>query len=283
MRNALTIDVEDYFHVSAFEKHICRSQWENLPQRALRNTGRVLDILDYWGLRGTFFVLGWIARRHPALVKRIAASGHEVACHGYSHQRITGMSPRAFNRDVTRARKLLQDISGQPVDGYRAPSYTITAKTLWALDVLINAGFSYDSSIFPIQHDIYGMPGAKRFPHRIEREGGSIMEFPPTTLSIGIAGKRVNLPVAGGGYLRLLPAKWISAAFRKLNGEGRPCMLYFHPWEIDPDQPRIKAALKSRFRHYLNLETTEAKLRHLFTRHSFASMGSVLTGVRADA
>ncbi len=282
MRNALTIDVEDYFHVSAFEKFICRSQWENLPQRALRNTCRVLDILDYWGLRGTFFILGWIARRHPSLIRRIAASGHEVACHGYFHQRITNMSPKTFRRDVTRARALLQDISGQSVDGYRAPSYTITGNTLWALDVLIETGFAYDSSIFPIRHDLYGMPGARRFPHRIAREGGSIMEFPPTTVSVGIAGKRVNLPVAGGGYLRLLPAKWVSAAFSRLNREGRPCMLYFHPWEIDPDQPRIKAALKSRLRHYLNLDTTEAKLRHLFSQHSFACMNTVLAGVCAD-
>lgn len=283
MRNALTIDVEDYFHVSAFEKHIRRGQWKTLPQRALSSTNRVLDILDYWGLRGTFFVLGWIAGRHPSLIRRIASSGHEVACHGYSHQRITTMAPTAFKRDVTRARALLQDISGQPVAGYRAPSYTITAQTEWALDVLIESGFSYDSSIFPIRHDLYGMPGAKRFPHRISRESGSIMEFPPTTLAVGIAGKKVNLPVAGGGYLRLLPVRWISAVFSKLNREGHPCMLYFHPWEIDPEQPRIRAALKSRLRHYLNLETTEAKLRHLFTQHSFTSMHSVLTEVKPDA
>ena len=278
MRNALTVDVEDYFHVSAFEQNIDRSQWEAYPQRALRNTSRVLDILDYWGLRGTFFILGWVAKRHPALVRRIAASGHEVACHGYSHQRITTMTQEEFRRDVTRARKLLQDLSGQGVEGYRAPSYTITAKTIWALDILIEAGFTYDSSIFPIKHDIYGMPGAKRFPHVITRPGGTILEFPPTTLSVNVAGKTLNLPIAGGGYLRLLPAQWVSAAFRKLNGQGNPCMLYFHPWEIDPGQPRIRASWKSRFRHYLNLETTEKKLRLLFTRHSFGSMLSVLQG-----
>ncbi len=277
MRNALTIDVEDYFHVSAFEKNITRTQWERLPQRALRNTNRVLDILDYWGLRGTFFILGWIARRHPGMVRRIASSGHEVACHGYAHQRITSISPKVFREDVSTARKLLQDISGQPVEGYRAPSYTITGKTLWALDILIENGFSYDSSIFPIKHDIYGMPNAKRHPHRIVRDSGTIMEFPPTTLCLRLAGREINLPVAGGGYLRLLPARLISAAFRRINGEGMPCMLYFHPWEIDPDQPRIReASFKSRLRHYLNLETTEAKLRHLFTTHSFASMRTVL-------
>ncbi len=278
MRNALTVDVEDYFHVSAFERSIARSQWESMPQRALQSTRRVLDIFDYWGLRGTFFILGWVAKRHPDLVRRIASAGHEVACHGFAHQRITTMTPQEFERDVTRARKLLQDISGQAVVGYRAPSYTITGKTLWALDVLIEAGFKYDSSIFPIRHDIYGMPGARRFPHVIEREKGGIWEFPPTTLSVDIPGKRINLPVAGGGYLRLLPAKWVSAAFSRLNAGGNPCMLYFHPWEIDPQQPRIKAPFKSRLRHYLNLETTEAKLRALFSRHSFGSMHSVLFG-----
>ncbi len=278
MRNALTIDVEDYFHVSAFENNIERHSWEKMPQRALSNTHRVLDILDYWGLRGTFFVLGWVAKRHPGLVKRIASAGHEVACHGYAHQRITTMTRQELEQDVTKARKLLQDLSGQPVDGYRAPSYTITAHTRWALEVLIDAGFTYDSSIFPINHDIYGMPGAERFPHDIICENGVIKEFPPTTISLNISGWKMNLPVAGGGYLRLLPAKWISAAFSRLNRDGNPCMLYFHPWEIDPNQPRIKASFKSRFRHYLNLETTESKLRALFVRHQFASMRSILFG-----
>ena len=278
MRNALTIDVEDYFHVSAFEKNIAPATWEEFPQRALRNTHRVLDILDYWGLRGTFFVLGWVARRHPGLIKRIAAAGHEVACHGYAHQRITTMTRQAFEKDVTKARKLLQDLSGQPVDGYRAPSYTITAQTQWALEVLIDAGFTYDSSIFPIKHDLYGMPGAARFPHDIVCQNGIIKEFPPTTISLNLSGWKVNLPVAGGGYLRLLPVKWISAAFSHLNQGGNPCMLYFHPWEIDPNQPRIKSSFKSRFRHYLNLETTEGKLRSLFARHRFTSMRSVLFG-----
>ena len=275
MRNALTIDVEDYFHVSAFEDSIERKSWERMPQRALRNTHRVLDILDYWGLRGTFFILGWVAERYPGLVRRIASAGHEVACHGYAHQRSTTMTRQEFEQDVTKARKLLQDISGQPVDGYRAPSYTITGQTRWALEALIDAGFTYDSSIFPIKHDLYGTPGAERCPHDITCENGVIKEFPPTTIALNISGWKVNLPVAGGGYLRLLPAKWISAAFSRLNRDGNPCMLYFHPWEIDPNQPRIRASLKSRFRHYLNLETTEAQLRSLFSRHRFASMRSI--------
>ena len=281
MRNALTIDVEDYFQVSAFENCIARDQWERWPRRVAANTDRVLDLLDTHSLKATFFVLGWVAKRHPDLVQRMISRGHEVACHGYAHQRITAMTPDAFQKDIDRARKLLQDISGQPVEGYRAPSYTITARTLWALDALIDAGFTYDSSIFPIRHDIYGMPGARRFPHRLERPSGSIREFPPTTLEVSLFGKTANLPVAGGGYLRLLPVSLIRAAFKRINqegenGQGSPCVLYFHPWEIDPGQPRITGApLKSRFRHYLNLSRTEAKLASLFGSLSFAPMGSI--------
>lgn len=282
MRNALTIDVEDYFHVSAFERCVDPGQWDALPQRALRNTNHVLDLLDRWGLRATFFTLGWVARRHPELVRRMASAGHEVACHGYSHRRITTMTPKAFRDDVHRSRLLLQDLSGQPVHGYRAPSYTITQDTIWALDVLIEEGFIYDSSIFPINHDIYGMPGSQRFPHTITRDSGLIQEFPPTTYQVEMFGRRVNLPVAGGGYLRLLPARWVSNAFRRLNDSGKPCVLYFHPWEIDPAQPRIKASLKSRLRHYLNLATTESKLRHLFSTHRFSTMSSVLFGTVAN-
>ena len=281
MRNALTIDVEDYFQVSAFESCIPRNQWENWPGRVARNTERVLDILDAHSLKGTFFVLGWVAKRHPELVQRMQANGHEVACHGYAHKRITAMTPEEFRQDIDRARKFLQDISGQAVEGYRAPSYTITPRTLWALDVLIDAGFTYDSSIFPIRHDIYGMPDAKRFPHRLERPAGTIREFPPTTFAVSLFGKTANLPVAGGGYLRLLPVSLISAAFRHINqngenGQGHPCVLYFHPWEIDPDQPRVtNAPFKSRFRHYLNLDQTEAKLDFLFRTHSFAPMTAI--------
>lgn len=282
MRNALTIDVEDYFHVSAFERCVDPGQWDALPQRALRNTNHVLDLLDRWGLRATFFTLGWVARRHPELVRRMASAGHEVACHGYSHRRITTMTPKAFRDDVHRSRLLLQDLAGQPVHGYRAPSYTITQDTIWALDVLIEEGFIYDSSIFPINHDIYGMPGSQRFPHTITRDSGLIQEFPPTTYQVEMFGRRVNLPVAGGGYLRLLPARWVSNAFRRLNDSGKPCVLYFHPWEIDPAQPRIKASLKSRLRHYLNLATTESKLRHLFSTHRFSTMSSVLFGTVAN-
>lgn len=276
MVNALTIDVEDYFHVSAFESCIRREDWNSMPVRVDRNTVRVLDMLDEYGLKATFFVLGWVAMRYPYLVRIMAARGHEVGCHGYNHRRITTMSRQEFAQDIDRSRKLLQDISGQPVHGYRAPSYTITKRTMWALDALIEAGFNYDSSIFPIHHDIYGMPGAKRFLHHQERNNGSIPEFPPTTLGISLLGKKLNIPVAGGGYLRLMPARWISSIYSRLNRQGNSCMLYFHPWEIDPEQPRVKAPLKSRLRHYLNLKGTENKLKYLFGRHSFAPMHQVI-------
>lgn len=277
--NALTVDVEDYFHVSAFERCVSPSQWESLPERVCRNTERVLELFAAREITATFFILGWVAERHPELVRHIVEQGHEIACHGYAHGRITGMTRDAFRQDVDRARKLLQDMSGQPVSGYRAPSYSITAQTVWALDILLESGFSYDSSIFPIRHDLYGMPGAERFPHYIRREKGVLEEFPPTTLRWSLFGLGLNLPVSGGGYLRLLPARWISAAFAGLNKKGRPCVLYFHPWEIDPGQPRIKAPLKSRFRHYLNLDTTEKKLGVLLAQHRFANMSSVLQEV----
>lgn len=277
--NALTVDVEEYFHVSAFERCIDPSEWGNWPRRVLRNTGKVLALFAAGNARATFFVLGWVAERYPELVKHIAAAGHEVACHGYAHQRITAMTPETFRQDIDRARKLLQDLSGQPVSGYRAPSYSIVAKTLWALDVLLDCGFTYDSSIFPIRHDLYGMPGAERFPHCVTRERGTLLEFPPTTIRCSLFGRGMNLPVSGGGYLRLLPASWISGAFDRLNRARRPCVLYFHPWELDPDQPRIKAPLKSRFRHYLNLKTTERKLAFLLKKHRFAPMSAVLREV----
>lgn len=276
---ALTVDVEDYFQVSAFESSISRAQWDAMPHRVAANTEKVLDIFEEFSLHATFFVLGWVAERYPMLVQRMVREGHEVACHGYDHARITTMQPETFRQDVERSRKLLQDISGQAVEGYRAPSYTITQQTLWALDILIDVGFRYDSSIFPIHHDVYGIPGGERFPYVIMRKDGQIKEFPPSTLTFSILGKSLVLPFSGGGYLRLLPSACLSAAFGKLCREGRPCALYFHPWEIDPDQPRVKAPLKSRFRHYLNLRGTENKLRRLFAEYHFAPMSTVLNEV----
>ena len=275
--NALTVDVEDYFQVSAFENVIARRDWDGLDSRVEANTLRVLELLGAHGLTGTFFILGWVARRHPGLVKAIAANGHEIACHGYAHQRILHQTRHSFRRDVAMAKSLLEDITGIQVRGYRAPSYSITRSTLWALDILIEEGFSYDSSIFPVVHDLYGIPGAPPHPHRISCPAGEILEFPPTTLRLSLFGRTLAVPIAGGGYLRLFPGWFLHWALKRVNrAEGQPVALYFHPWEIDPGQPRIKACLKSRFRHYLNLDKTECRLRRLFERMEFAPMGSVL-------
>lgn len=278
--NALTIDVEDYFHVSAFERVIAPGDWDSFDSRVVANTTRVLELLGSHGLSGTFFVLGWVAKRHPGLVRAIQAHGHEIACHGYGHERILFQTPRAFRQDVSRAKAILEDITGQPVLGYRAPSYSVTRRTLWALDILIEEGFAYDSSIFPVMHDLYGIPGAPPHPHRIQRSAGEIVEFPLTTLRLSVLGRTLALPISGGGYLRFFPGWFMRWGMERINrNEGQPVALYFHPWEMDPGQPRIKAGFKSRFRHYLNLSKTENRLRRLFGRMRFAPMGSVLGGL----
>lgn len=276
--NALTVDVEDYFHVSAFEQIISPADWDRMPQRVVANTMRILELFDELQVKGTFFTLGWVAERYPFLVRHIADAGHEVASHGYSHSRLHVLTPEAFRDELIRSRKLLEDLSGAPVTGYRAPSWSIGVTTLWALDVLVESGFAYDSSIFPIHHDIYGMPDANRFPHYLERENGTLLEFPPTTIACSLRGKRLNIPVAGGGYLRLLPASLVRRAMTHVNTvEGMPAVLYFHPWEIDPKQPRVKAGIKSRFRHYLNLHRMEDRLRYLLEHVRFAPMRDVLS------
>ena len=277
MKNVLTIDVEDYFQVTAFETVVNRRDWPVYPSRVQDNTLRILDLLDEYSLRGTFFVLGWVGEHFPALIHAIADRGHEVACHGYGHNLIYTQKPEAFRQDVHRAKAVLEKLVGRPVLGYRAPSYSITSQSLWALDILIQEGFVYDSSIFPIVHDNYGIPGAERFPHVIGRPEGRIHEFPLTTFPLNVLGRRLVLPIAGGGYLRLLPARLVRHAMRQINvREHQPVVLYFHPWEIDPDQPRIRASLKSRFRHYLNLDLMEDKLRLLFQGLDFETMARVL-------
>lgn len=278
--NALTVDVEDYFHVSAFEGVVRPDQWDGFESRVEANTRMVLRLFDDFGLSATFFILGWVARRHPDLVRAIQAAGHEIACHGFGHQRIRFQTPDAFRRDVAEAKALLEDITGRPVLGYRAPSYSITPQTAWALDVLIEEGFVYDSSVFPIVHDLYGFPGASPHPCRIRRPAGEILEFPPTTLRLRFLGRSLALPIAGGGYLRLFPAWFLRWGLGRVNRcERQPCVLYFHPWEMDPEQPRIAACLKSRLRHYLNLDRTEGRLRSLLAGLRFAPMGRVLDGL----
>jgi len=277
MLNALTIDVEDYFQVNAFARQIRYEDWDHYPLRVGRNTSIILDMLDEFSVKATFFTLGWVAERAPDVVKEIHRRGHEIACHGYGHQLVYAIGPDKFREDIAKARSILEDISGERVIGYRAPSYSITRKSMWALEILVEEGFEYDSSIFPIIHDTYGIPDASRFPGVIRCASGALREFPLSTLSLKLFGKDIRLPVAGGGYLRLFPARMIDWAINTINRqEKQPTVLYFHPWEIDPHQPRIKTGLKSRFRHYVNLEKTERKLRALVSRNNFGTMREVL-------
>lgn len=278
MINALTIDVEDYFHVTAFERQIKPAEWGGYTLRVEGNTLRILDMLDEFALKATFFVLGWVAERLPALIKEISRRGHEIACHGYGHQLVYRLSPQEFRQDISRARNILEDICGERVHGYRAPSYSITAKSLWALDILVEEGFTYDSSIFPITHDIYGIPGGKRFPHEISTHAGKIREFPISTFPLKVGWWKSQMPICGGGYLRLFPATLVAGAIQAINvREKQPVIVYFHPWELDPEQPRIRAGMKSCFRHYLNLERMELKVRHLLDNFRFSSAGEVLS------
>lgn len=277
MQNALTIDVEDYFQVSAFARKVKISDWDTFPLRAAANTNRILDLLDGHGIKATFFILGWIAQRLPQLVREIQHRGHEIACHGYNHELIYDIGQERFRHDIRRAKALLEDITGSTVHGYRAPSYSITGKSLWALEILVEEGFTYDSSIFPIIHDIYGIPGGERFIHTIQTQSGTIREFPLTTFPLHLGKWKWRLPVAGGGYLRLIPAPLVATAIKHVNRhEGQPAVVYFHPWEIDPNQPRIRAGMKSTFRHYLNLEKMEKKITYLLKNLNFATMQEVL-------
>ncbi|MBV5339603.1 MAG: DUF3473 domain-containing protein [Deltaproteobacteria bacterium] len=278
MINALTIDVEDYFQVNAFAQRIKPEQWDGFPLRVEGNTLRILDLLDEFALRATFFVLGWVAERVPSLVKEIHRRGHEVACHGYGHQLIYNQSPQGFRNDVSKAKNILENLCGERIYGYRAPSFSITTKSLWALDILVEMGFAYDSSIFPINHDIYGIPGGKRFPHEISTHSGKIKEFPISTFPLRMGCWQSQMPICGGGYLRLFPAALVALAIQIINvSEMQPVIVYFHPWEIDTEQPRIRAGLKSCFRHYVNLDRMELKIRHLLGSFRFSSARNVLS------
>jgi polysaccharide deacetylase family protein (PEP-CTERM system associated) len=271
IRNALTVDVEEYFQVAAFERTIIRDSWDTVESRVEFSCGRVLDLFDAQGVRGTFFVLGWIAERHPGLVRRIVKDGHELASHGYDHTRVHNFTPEQFRADVVRTKAVLEDIGGVQVRGYRAPSYSINAKNLWALDVLQETGHVYSSSIYPIRHDLYGMPDAPRFPFRFRPDG--ILEIPVTTVRMG--GR--NYPCGGGGYFRLLPYGAFRWMLARVNEQDRQSgLFYFHPWEVDPGQPRVKGApLKSRFRHYLNLESMATRLERLLGDFSWGRMDEV--------
>jgi polysaccharide deacetylase family protein (PEP-CTERM system associated) len=271
--NAMTVDVEDYFHVSAFEKTVDRSRWDSLETRVRANTDRLLDLFQEHDVQATFFVLGWVAERYPDLVRAIAARGHELASHGYAHRLVYDQTPGAFREDVRKAKDLIESAAGQPVRGYRAPSFSVTARSMWALDVLLEERYTYDASIFPIRHDRYGIPDAPRWPHPIERGRGRIFEVPGSTVRIG----STNLPFAGGGYFRILPYAWTRWGIDRVNSaEGQPAIFYLHPWEIDPDQPRLPAGWLSRFRHYRNLRKAEPRLRALLADFSFAPLRVVL-------
>lgn len=270
IRNALTIDVEDYFQVSAMAPHIRRDDWGSMPCRVERNVDRLLQMLADREVRATFFTLGWIASRYPQMVRRLVEQGHELASHGTAHLRASEQSPQEFAADVRDARHLLEDLGGVAVRGYRAPSFSIGHDNLWAFDVLSEAGYRYSSSVYPVQHDHYGMPDASRFPWEV-RPG--LLEIPITTVSA--FGR--NLPAGGGGYFRLAPyrlSRWAIDRFNRT--EAKPAIFYMHPWEIDPDQPRIAGVdWKTRFRHYVNLHRTEPRLRSLLSDFSWGRVDEV--------
>jgi polysaccharide deacetylase family protein (PEP-CTERM system associated) len=273
----MSIDVEDYFHVSVFDGIVPRSKWDAMESRVCANTARLLDIFDEYEVKSTFFVLGWVGERHPDLVRDISARGHEIASHGYAHRLVYDQTRAAFRADVRSAKSLLEDACGRPVVGYRAPSYSITPRSLWALDVLIEEGYRYDSSIFPIRHDRYGIPVSGREPYRIERDAGVIVEVPGSTTQFGGS----NLPVAGGGYFRILPYWWTRWGIDRVNRiENRAAVFYLHPWEIDPEQPRLKAGRLGSFRHYRNLHQTEARLRQLLSDFRFGTMEQLVAQER---
>ncbi|MDP2626484.1 MAG: DUF3473 domain-containing protein [Candidatus Rokubacteria bacterium] len=274
MKNALTFDIEEYFHAEALSGVVRPEDWSGLESRVVDSTQRLLDILDREQVRATFFILGWVAERHPALVREIESLGHEIACHGYAHRMIQHMNRHELAEDVKRAKKVLEDIAGVSVIGYRAPTFSVVRETLWSLDVLSEAGFRYDSSIFPVRHDRYGIPGAPRFPHRVRTAGrGEIAEFPLSTICL--PGWR--LQVAGGGYFRLFPLAWTRWAIRRLNErETQPAIIYLHPWEIDPEQPRMPVGWFTRFRHLVNVDKTEDRLRRLLLDFDFAPASEVL-------
>ncbi len=275
--NALSVDLEEYFQVSNFARVIDRARWDALPSRVCESTRRLLDLFDRTQARATFFVLGWVAERQPKLLREIADRGHEVACHGYAHDLVYDLGPRRFREDLRRARAAVADATGIEMQGYRAPSYSITRDSLWALRILVEEGFRFDSSIFPIRHHRYGIPDFVRQPVTLDLGDARLREFPMTTLRIG----RLNFPLAGGAYLRFLPGAVFRRAFDRLVRAGEPTVLYLHPWEIDPDQPQHPVGWKVRVNHYFNLHRVEERLERLLSSHRFAPLGEVLDHLEA--
>jgi polysaccharide deacetylase family protein (PEP-CTERM system associated) len=265
--SVISVDVEDYFQVEAFSRVIKRDEWSQYPSRVEVNTRRLMDLFDESGVKATFFVLGWVADKHPQIVREIVSRGHEPACHSYWHRLIYNLSPDEFRRDTALAKDCIEQAAGRKIFGYRAPCFSITKRCLWALDILTELGFRYDSSIFPVRHDWYGIPEAPRKPFQIATPSGLLTEYPMATFSFS---RTPNLPVGGGGYLRMLPSWYTRLGVRRAWREGITVITYVHPWEIDPEQPRVAASLKSRFRHYTNLEKTKRRLSDLLAMGSFS-------------
>lgn len=276
LKNALTIDVEDYFQVSAFAQHIPRDQWAIRECRVERNIDRILSMLDDHQTQATFFTLGWIAERYPQTIRRIVDSGHELASHGYGHERASNQTPEVFYSDIRTAKLILEDLAGYEIKGYRAPSFSIGTNNLWAFECLERAGYTYSSSIYPIHHDHYGMPDAPRHAHKI----GELLEVPATTLRL----LRRNWPASGGGYFRLMPYGMSRWMIQRINTTDQmPAVFYFHPWEIDDEQPRIEGiGLKTRFRHYVNINRMEKRLRCLLSDFPWDRMDKIFLGTAAS-
>jgi polysaccharide deacetylase family protein (PEP-CTERM system associated) len=266
-KNVVSVDVEDYFHAEVFSGVTDRAKWDSYTSRVEANTRRLLELLGTLNVRGTFFVLGWVAERFPVLVQEIAAGGHELACHSYWHRLIYKLDPAEFREDTRRAKDVIEQVAGQAVTGYRAPTYSVIDRSVWALDILTELGFTYDSSIYPIRHDRYGMPGAPRGPFRFQTPSGPMTEFPITTFRV--AGH--NMPVGGGGYLRLLPRMYTRLGLRRVQEEGLPIVVYIHPWEVDAEQPRLPVGFGSRLRHYTNLGRTFERLKSVLSEGNYTS------------
>lgn len=276
MKNALTVDLEDYYHVSAFRDQIATSEWNSQEGRVERNTHLLLDLLDERACKATFFTLGWVAERHPSLVRHVADRGHEIGCHSLRHRTVFEMTPAEFRDDTRRAKQLLEDCTSRQVLGYRAPSFSITSQSLWALEILVELGFTFDSSIFPVSHPNYGIPRASRDPYRFKTPSGSIVEFPMTTMELA----KMRAPFGGGAYLRLLPYWYTRWGVRYLNErEKRSVCLYLHPWELDPEQPRMSGSLTSRMRHYIGLRNTTMKIRKIIRDFEFCPLGLLVDHV----
>ena len=280
-RNALTVDVEDYFHVEAFASQVRYEEWDSFTPRVERNVKRILELFARYDAKATFFVLGWIAKKFPRLVQEIANAGHEIGSHGYKHKRLQILTRDEFRQDIRESVAVLTDQIHGPIRCYRAPSFSIVNSTMWALDILGEAGISFDSSVFPVRHDLYGVPGAERFPSwYVSKDGYRIFEFPPST--IRWCGQ--NLGVAGGGYLRMIPYSITRFAIDRINKvQKQPAMVYFHPWEIDPDQPRISGGRRSVMRHYTNLATTEIKIRRLLQDFGFGTLSEISSSHKSYA